>query len=103
MDHSPYFDKTLTKLYCYFGMVFSEHRHFILQLILKIKRDYCKQLHQSLICHVSNEYCRWKFTCFLFTAMAYLGLPWIRNINYSGCDSYVTSWSIYSTWSMERS
>ena len=37
-DHSPYFGETLTELYCYFGVVLVEHRHFILQLILKIKK-----------------------------------------------------------------
>lgn len=31
---------------------------------------------------------------FSFTAMAYLGLPQIRNINYSGCDSFVSSGNI---------
>jgi len=33
--------------------------------------------------------------------MAYLGLPQTGNIKYSGCDFYVTSWNICSTWGME--
>lgn len=39
MDHSPYFGKILTELYSYFGVILVQHRHFILQPILKIKTD----------------------------------------------------------------
>jgi len=38
---------------------------------------------------------------FFFTAMAYLGLPQIRNINYSGCDSFVSSGNISNAWVIE--
>lgn len=102
MDHSPYFGKTLTELYCYFGVVLVQHRLFILQLILKIKTDQCKQLHQSLMCHVAMNILL-EIYLFSFKAVAYLGLPEIRNINYSGCDSFVTSWNFYSTWGIEES
>lgn len=54
------------------------------------------------MCHVAMNILL-EIYLFSFKAVAYLGLPEIRNINYSGCDSFVTSWNFYSTWGIEES